>query len=181
MEETFRRVVAVLRRTGIPWALIGAHAANAFVRPRATVDIDFVVDGPRLKAALAALESEFGKLDVVEAGAAVSIDALALDLVRSDNHALFRAALDLAQDREGVRIPPPELLVVLKLMAAVSPWHNPADRKQDAADLIRLVQTLGSDRDRDAALQHAKRAFPSGDRELARLFDEIDRGDEVSL
>jgi hypothetical protein len=104
-----------------------------------------------------------------------------VDLIRSDNHALFRLALDLAQEREGVRVPPPELLLVLKFLAAASPWRNAADRKQDAADLIRLVQTLGEALDRTATLAYAKQAYPGAEREIASALERIDRGEDVPL
>ena len=181
VEETFRRFIGVLDRTGSRWALVGAHAVNVFVRPRATVDIDFVVEARKLEAILDAVRADFGKLETVEFGASLRITNLSVDLIRSDNHALFRMALDLAEDREGVRIPPPELLFVLKFLAAASPWRNAADRKQDVADLIRLVQTLGEGLDRSTTLAYAKQAYPGAERELAAVLERIDRGEDVAF
>lgn len=182
VEETFRRFIGVLDRVGTRWALVGAHAVNVFSgRPRATVDVDFVVDARRLQAILEAVRAEFGELDTVDLGAALRITNLSVDLIRSDNHPLFRLALELAEDREGIRIPPPELLLVLKFLAAVSPWRNVADRKQDVADLIRLVQTLGEDLDRQTAEAYARQAYPGAERELAAALERIDRGEDISL
>ena len=181
VEATFRRFIQVLDRVGTRWVLVGAHAVNVFVRPRATVDIDFVVDARKLGAILDGVRAEFGEVDTVDLGAALRIANLRVDLIRSDNHALFRLALDLAEEREGVRVPPPELLFVLKFLAAASPWRNAADRKQDAADLIRLVQTLGETLDRAATLAHAKQAYPGAEREIASVLERIDRGEDVPL
>ena len=181
LEETFRRFIAVLERVGTRWALVGAHAVNFFACPRATIDMDFVVDARKLRVLLDAVRAEFGELETVDLGVALRIANLSVDLIRSDNHALFRLALDLAEEREGVRIPPPELLVVLKFLAAVSPWCNVADRKQDEADLLRLVQARGEDLDRAAALGYAQRAYPGAERELAALLERIDRGENISL
>ncbi len=181
MEATFRRFIRLLDRAESRWALVGAHAVNVFVGPRATVDIDFVVDAGKLGAILEAAREEFGDLEIVDVGAAVRIPSLSVDLIRSDNHRLFHLALDLAEEREGVRVPPPELLVVIKFLAAASAWRNAADRKQDAADLIRLVQTLGEGLDRAATLGYARQAYPGAEREVASVLERIDRGEDVPL
>jgi len=179
MEDNFKRAIAAFERAGIPWAVIGAQAVNMYVRPRATVDVDFVVDGRRMKKVLAALEAEFGPTRSTDIGAAVRLESLALDLVRSETQPLFRAVLDTAVEREGVRVPPPELLVALKFMSSTSNYRDPNDRRQDAVDLARVVTTLGDDLDRKAALEYAKLVFPGAERELAAMFDAIDRGDRL--
>jgi hypothetical protein len=181
MEETFRRMVAVFERQGVQWALIGAHAINLLVQPRATVDVDFVVEGRRMRSVLEGLRQEFGDLDTTDLGAALRIPSLSVDLVRSDNHPLFREALVSAVDREGVKVPPPELLLVLKFLAAVSPWRKLEDRQQDAADLTRVYRTLGEDLDRAAAIRYATRAYPGAERELEAMLDAIDRGEDPSV
>jgi hypothetical protein len=78
-------------------------------------------------------------------------------------------------------MPSPEVLVVLKFLSAVSPWRRPSDRKKDAADLIGLYQTLGVDFDRQVAQQHAASIYPGAEKELAEIFNQIDRGEPVSL
>src|SRR3989442_10677791 len=181
LEETFRRFIAVLERVGTRWALVGAHAVNFFARPRATIDMDFVVDARKLRVLLDAVRAEFGEIETVDLGGALRIANLSVDLIRSDNHTLFRLGLDLAEEREGVRLRPPEPLVVRKFLAAVSPWRNVADRKQDEADLLRLVQARGEDLDCAAALGYAERAYPGAERELAALLERIDRGENISL
>jgi hypothetical protein len=181
MEDVLRRIIAVFERAQSPWALVGAQAVNLYVRPRATVDLDFVVETRKLTSIVKLAEEEFGELRTHDVGAALRLLDISVDLIRSDNHALFRAALDLAREEQGLRVPPAELIVVLKFMSAVSPWRDPADRRQDAADLIRIYRTVGAGFDRDAALGHAKRAFPGAGKELAEVFDRIDRGEDIAL
>lgn len=181
LADVFRRVVAVLDRLGTTWTLVGAHAVNVYVRPRATVDLDFVVDGRMLKRILDGLAAEFGPLEMTDIGAALRITNLSVDLIRSDNHPLFRAALDRGEVRGGPRVPPPELLVTLKFLSATSPWRKPGERKQDAADLINVYQAAGADFDRGAALQYSSTVYPGAERELARMLDRIDRGEDVQL
>jgi hypothetical protein len=181
MEETYKRVIGVLEREGVRWTVIGAHAVNTYAEPRATVDIDLVVDARKLKATLAALEREFGELVVDDIGAAERLMNLSVDLIRSDNHALFRAALDEGLDRGGVRVPPPELLIALKFLAATSPWRKVAERAQDIADLINVYANVGTDLDRGAMLAHAARIYAGADAELADLLDRVDRGEKISI
>jgi hypothetical protein len=181
LEETYRRVIDVLTRVGARWSVVGAHAVNLFVEPRATVDIDLVVDARKMKPILRALEEEFGAVQTTEVGAALRVTNLSLDLIRADNHPLFRAALDDAEERQGVRVPTVELLLVLKFLAATSPWRDVADRKQDVADLIRVYRATGADLDRPAALRYASRVYPRAEVEFAGILDRIDRGEDVSV
>lgn len=181
LEETYRRVIDVLARVGAQWTVVGAHAVNLYVEPRATVDIDLVVDARKMKPILQALEQEFGELQTTEIGAAVRVTNLSVDLIRGDNHPLFRAALDEAVEREGVRVPTVELLLVLKFLAAASPWRDVADRKQDVADLIRLYRAAGAELDRPAALRYASHVYPRAEIELAAILDRIDRGEDVTV
>ena len=80
-----------------------------------------------------------------------------------------------------MRVPPVELLLVLKFLAATSPWRDVADRKQDVADLIRLYRAAGAEFEREAALRHAARVYPRAEVELARILGRIDRGEDVSI
>jgi hypothetical protein len=180
MESIYRRVVDVFDRLGVRWTLIGAHAVNAYVRPRATVDVDFVVDARKLKRLVAELVREFGAVETTDIGAALRVTTLSIDLIRSDNHPLFRAALDRGEDHGGVRVPPPKLLVALKFLAAVSPWRRPAEKKQDAADLINVYQAAGDEFDRDAALGYAATVYPGAERKLQRMLDRVDAGEDIS-
>jgi hypothetical protein len=181
LADIYRRVVGVLDRLGAQWTLVGAHAVNVYVRPRATVDVDFVVDGRMLKRILQALEAEFGALDTTDIGAALRVTNLSIDLIRSDNHPLFRAALDRGEAHGDARVPPAELLVALKFLSAVSPWRKPGERKQDAADLINVYQTAGAEFDRAAAIEYGRSVYPGAERDLAAVLDRIDRGEDIQL
>jgi len=181
MEENVQRIVRVLRSTGVAWAVIGAHAVDLYTRPRATEDLDIVVDARRLKTVLAALHAEYGDIEVTDIGPALRLPAISLDIIRSDMQPVFHKAVHLAVDHGGLPVAPAELLVVLKYLAAISPWRSPEDRQQDASDLIRLVRTLGEALDRETVLQHAQGVFPGAQAELAALLQRIDRGETIVL
>jgi hypothetical protein len=179
MEQIFSRILDVFADLGLKWTLVGAHAVNTYAEPRATMDIDFVVDARMLAPLLARLEQDLGPLVIDDIGAAQRLMNLSVDLIRSDNHPLFRAALDDAVERHGVRVPPAELLVALKFLAATSPWRKAADRAQDVADLIRVYGTTPFDR--AVCLAYAAKVYPDADRELAEILDRADRGDKISI
>ncbi|MBN4050412.1 hypothetical protein JYT28_01550, partial [Desulfobulbus sp. AH-315-M07] len=181
MEDVYRRVIAVLDDVGAAWTVVGAHALNSYVRPRATDDIDIVVEASKLPEVLKALEQKMGKLQIDDIGAAIRVLDLSVDLIRSDNHVLFRAALEKAVQIGEVRVPPPELLLALKFLASTSPWRKAADRGQDTVDLVRLYQTLGSTLDREGAFRYAASIYPGAERELEQMLRRIDRGEKLQV
>lgn len=59
LEQLIRSIVETFDREGIPYAIVGAYARNAWARPRATTDADFAVelDAGRLARLLAAADA----------------------------------------------------------------------------------------------------------------------------
>ncbi len=182
MEERIARVVSIFQRVGSRWALVGAHAIGTLTQPRATADFDFVVEGSKLKAILKALEEEFGDLDAVDLGPAMRLRALDVDLIRSTTHALFGEALSRVRPVADWNVPVPEVLVVLKFLAAVSPWRERTKRMQDIVDLTTLVTVLGRE-ELDAALLNrlAAQVYPGGEEELEALLGRIERGEPITI
>ena len=182
MEERIARVVAVFQQVGSRWALVGAHAIGTLAEPRATVDFDFVVEGSKLRRILEALEEDFGDLDAVDLGPAIRLRALDVDLIRSTTHSLFQEALKQVRPVADWNVPVPEVLVVLKFLAAVSPWRERTKRMQDVVDLTVLVTTLGRDQlDGDLMKQLAAQVHPGGEEELEDLLGRIERGEPITV
>ncbi len=182
MEKRIARVVTVFQQVGSRWALVGAHAIGTLAEPRATSDFDFVVEGSKLRAITQALEQEFGDLDGVDLGPALRLRALDVDLIRSTTHALFQEALTLVRPVADWNVPVPEVLVVLKFLAAVSPWRGRAKRMQDVVDLTVLVTAVGSDTLDEALLERlAAQVYPGGEEELKALLGRIERGEPITI
>jgi len=182
MEETFKRVVAVFDRLQARWVLVGAHAVGALTEPRATVDIDFIVEEAKLRQVLDALERELGKLEVVDMGPALRLQGLDVDLIRSTTHPLFEEALRHTRNLEGWRIPRPEVLIVLKFLAAVSPWRGLAKKTYDLGDLRALYHAVGKDQlDAELMQRLAARVYPGAEREFEDLIAKIERGEPISI
>lgn len=182
MEDRIARVVTVFQQVGSRWALVGAHAIGTLAEPRATADFDFVVEGSKLRAILKALEEEFGDLDAIDLGPAMRLRALDVDLIRSTTHSLFGEALDQVRPVADWKVPVPEVLVVLKFLAAVSPWRERTKRMQDIVDLTTLVTVVGREELDDALLSRlAAQIYPGGEDELAALLGRIERGDPITI
>lgn len=181
MSEVIERVRGILDELEISWALVGAHAVGVLTEPRATSDFDLVVEGARMGALLTALREEFGELGEQDIGAAVRLAALDLDLIRSTTHPLFAEVLADARPREAWPIPTPELMMVLKFLASVSPWRRREARVQDMHDLMALYEAHRDALDRDRLAELAGKVYPRAEIEFFELLDRIDRGESISV
>lgn len=132
---------------GVPWALIGGHAVNAWVEPRATADVDVtcaadsaglerlraVFDGAGLKPERVHGATEPSGPDFLRY---VSDDRRVVVEIQSAKTRLQRDTLRRAVRQGDARVATPEDLLVMKLIAF---------RTKDRADLIALVSLPGLD------------------------------------
>ncbi|MCP4657236.1 MAG: hypothetical protein GY856_17645 [bacterium] len=182
MEDRIARVVAIFQQVGSRWALVGAHAIGTLAEPRATTGFDFVVEGSKLRAIIKALEEEFGDLDVVDLGPAIRLRTLDVDLIRSTTHSLFREALTQVRPVADWNVPVPEVMIVLKFLAAVSPWRERTKRMQDIVDLTVLVTAVGREELDGALLKGlAAQVYPGGEKELEALLGRIEQGEPITI
>jgi hypothetical protein len=143
-ETPLVRVARIFAEAGVPYAVIGAHAVNAWLEPRFTADVDLTaqIDGDRLRALAAALE-QAGLAIESELGAGLSSgpdfvrfaspDRLLVIEIQGAKTALQREVIRRAVPiADGVRVATPEDLILLKLIA-----NRPKDRA-DLAGLVRL-------------------------------------------
>lgn len=176
------RVIEIFEDTGARWALVGAHAVGLLTEPRATADFDFLIEDRRLKSVLRGLETAFGELDVEDLGAATRLRAIDVDLIRATNHPLFREALDLAQKSGAWSVPPPEALLALKFLAAVSPWRKAVKRAQDMVDFRAIYEAIGREGLDFALIRRlAGLAYPGAEREIDSILDRIERGQRIEV
>jgi hypothetical protein len=149
-----------LRSMGIKHALVGGLAVGAHGWPRATRDVDFLVDDS------AFVKSDTG-LVILRAGIPVQAHGVAVDTisVRDDEQHLLKA-IEAAELSEGIPVISIEALVYLKL---ASP------RSQDRQDVVQLTRA-GADIDRvrqylDANAQKLRAKFDA----IVRTAEEEDR------
>ena len=159
-EDALRRTLGVLDRLRIRFALIGGVAVNLLGALRTTEDADFIVDVPALRQpelleALAAEGASFGETDLgprriedllrdwsQDGLTCVFFGTVRIDLLRPIDP-LHREALDRARpfrwDRFEIRVPPPEYIILDKLIAG---------RPKDLEDVRRLAAVFGNGLDR---------------------------------
>ena len=179
-EAEIERVVAVFTDRGVAWALVGAHAIGLLTTPRATADFDFIVDGRKLAEVLLALTEEFGDLGQNDIGAAIQLKAIDVDLIRSTNHPLFHEALQQPRRVGSWSVPQTEVLIVLKFLAAVSPWRALNRRRQDVIDIVSIFEAV-TDLDQAKLMALSALVYPGAEVEFRSLLDKIEQGSPISI
>ncbi|MEM9313786.1 MAG: hypothetical protein AAGA95_04105 [Pseudomonadota bacterium] len=156
---------AIATAAGVCFALIGGHAVNLYARPRATVDVDFLVagnDAVCLRDAL--VEVGFEVLDWRDEIASFVRGPQRIDMIVAQG-TLSQQFLADAEVMAGAPCPvvSAEALISLKLQA----FNNDPRRLQDLVDIKSLVDCSGGSLD----LTLLRSVFELFDR--ARLFDEL--------
>ena len=127
-ERVWRAMIdssALLSKLGVGHALVGGLAVGAHGWPRATKDVDFLVDD-------SAWQKTDGGLVVMRSGLPVQAHGVAVDTLSiRDDESHLQAAIDAAERTEGVPVAPVEAVVYMKL---ASP------RSRDRQDVIELVR-----------------------------------------
>lgn len=116
-----------LSALGIRHAIVGGIAVGAYGAPRATKDVDFLVN--QEEAFSGAMVLSF------KAGVPIAVRGVVVDYLTPEGNQhseLLRQALADAPKSEGIPIVPLEALIVLKLQAA---------RRRDLDDVARLCET----------------------------------------
>jgi hypothetical protein len=180
-EADVTRVIRVFKAKRARWALVGAHAIGLVTEPRATADFDFVLDAARLDDVVRALTKEFGPLRARDIGAAVRLDAIDVDLIRSTEHPLFEAALEKRRTVGSWRVPRTEVLIVLKFMAALSLRRDRDKRMHDIGDIIRVYRISKSKLDRALMIKLSRLVYPGAEVEFRELIGKIDRDEPIAI
>lgn len=93
-----------------------------------------------------------------------------------------RPALTHVRPVADWNVPVPEVLIVLKYLAAVSPWRERTKRMQDVVDLTVLVTAVGREGLDGALLKKlAAQVYPGGEEELEALLGRIERAEPITI
>jgi len=140
------RVVPVLERAKVRYVLVGAHAANGYTgRPRATIDVELVVEFPKKAAkAVAAAFPNLRMQDTPVVTRFFDADHEAIDLMKPTGLKLWRRLLkeivEIEIAGQPVRVPTLEGVLAAKFAAMVSPGRRLLDKQQDGVDFGRIVK-----------------------------------------
>ncbi len=182
--DRIRRVVAILERERVRYAIIGGHAVSYHHRLRVTVDVDFLV----ASRALGRLDKAMSKegfvtrkrgdvLRVWEAGADIDKDEPVVDFVPAELQATqkeaLRTAIEVTYQGVHLRIVTRAALVALKFLSATSGHRAAADRAQDVADLGHVVAQSWTESDAAEARRLVDLYRRGAAVELDRLIDDL--------
>jgi hypothetical protein len=139
-------VAGILARAGVKYVIVGAHAINGYSgRPRATVDVDVIVERP--KKAANAIAAAFPHLTMQDTPVVVRFkdeDHEAIDVMKPTGSPLWRRllkdAVELRVGKMRLRVPTLEGVLAAKFSSMSSPLRRIPDRQQDAVDFIRVVE-----------------------------------------
>ena len=190
--ERMRRVVEVMDRLGVRYAVIGGHAVSYHWKPRLTVDVDFIVGEKALSKLLRELpragfvvERRGEIVRLWDAGADPAVDDPVVDLLPAEYN---RTQLEALKSAEPVRYQGMELrivtreaLVALKYLSATSPHREEGDKHQDVADLIHVVKQSFSDGQARAARHLVELTYPGIGADFDRLLDNIRGGRPIAI
>jgi hypothetical protein len=139
-------VAQVLKRAGVKYVIVGAHAINGYSgRPRTTVDVDVIAQHP--KKAASAIASAYPNLKMQDTPVVIRFtdeDHEAIDVMKPTGSPLWprllKDAIELRIGKATLRVPRLEGVLAAKFSSMCSPLRRIPDRKQDAVDFIRVVE-----------------------------------------
>jgi hypothetical protein len=138
-------VARTLREAKVRYILVGAHASNGYTgRPRATVDVNVVVQFP--KKAAKAIAARFPYLRVQDTPVVTRFfdrDMEAIDLMKASTSKLWgrllKDATEVVIEDEKVRVPTLEGALASKFASMTSLGRRLPDKQQDGVDFMRMV------------------------------------------
>ena len=179
-------VARVLKEAGIPYVIVGAHAANGYTgRPRATVDVDVIVRHP--KKAARAVAAAFPSLQVQDTPVVTRFkdaDHEAIDLMKPAGSKLWTRLIKESRDvvigGASVRIPVLEGVLAAKFCAMVSPLRRLADKQQDGVDFLRMVEA-NETVDDNLAEELGELVYAGGGKEILKLIADARAGKRLEF
>lgn len=124
------------------YMIIGGNVVGIYTRPRATLDIDLVVDEKIYSEVKKLLDEAI--IDYTDNGDAIETDVF--DLIKATAHPLINAVFNDRVSKGKFYIPSREGMVALKYYAAISPVRQYERKLLDAADIGSLLE--GVDREK---------------------------------
>jgi hypothetical protein len=146
VSDALTRLGRLLARARVEYAVIGAHAVNAWLEPRLTADVDVTIEaGPEAIRRVKQVFEEEGFTASREQGAELPSGPDFVRLTSADEEVVvelqaaktgFQREVIRRATGSGLKVATPEDLIVMKLIA---------NRAKDRADLDGLVRLAGID------------------------------------
>jgi len=179
-------VARVLRDAGIKYVIVGGHAANGYTgRPRATVDVDVIVQFP--KKAADAIAKAFPDLTMQDTPVVTRFkdkDLEAIDLMKPTASKLWSRLLKDAREfnvgGDLIFVPNVEGVLAAKFAAMVSLHRKIADKMIDGGDFIRIVEA-NPQINLDLLKELGELVYDGGGPEILKLHSDARAGRQLRI
>jgi hypothetical protein len=175
-------VIKLLNQAGAKFVLMGAHGIGHWMsEPRATRDVDVLVQKSHHRMAIRALRAAYPELLKEDYPAVTRFldpadHKVVIDVMKPVEE-IYQAALkNTTAGGKTYRIPTLEIAVACKFAALTSPNRTERKKHLDAADLIAMVEEHSGDIKEDILFSFGEMVRPGGGGEVLKLIKDIRAG-----
>lgn len=182
-------VVRVLNKARISFVLVGAHGLAAWrKKPRATEDVDVVVNARQVKKAVQVLLDAFPQLEPVDLPVVVRLRErdtkdVAIDVMKPLQQPyveVFKHTKKATTEGQTYRIPSLEMAMVMKFSSMTSLYRADADKFQDAHDFIQMV-LANPDFDKATVAKLASLIYEEGGKDVLEMTRKVLAGEKLII
>ena len=179
-------VARVLSAAGVRYVIVGAHASNGYTgRPRATIDVDVIVQFPKKAAeAIAAAYPDLQVQDTPVVTRFMKGEDEAIDLMKPGGSPLWGRLLkdsrEISIGAQRVHIPTLEGVLAAKFAAMSSPHRRQGDKLIDAGDFVRVIEANNTI-DSDVLAELGELVFSGGGAHLNKLVADARAGRRIEF
>jgi hypothetical protein len=195
LSESFRRmhnakamkiepkdVIKILNLAEVKFVLMGVHGIGPWmVEPRATREVDVLVQKSHHRKAVRAIRAAFPKLQIQDYPAVTRFldpadNQVAIDLMKPVEEHHQEALKNTVPSGTTHRFPTLEIALACKLAAMTSPNRSERKKLLDMADFMAMVEPHYEDIDRGVLFSFGEMVRNGGGPEILRLIDDIQAG-----
>jgi len=112
------KILEILDAAKARWVLVGGTAIAYFEEPRATLDTGLIVESTKMRTVLARVRKAFPGCAIEEFEAVCRLKPYGIDFIKSAGHPLYTEAIRKREKRGDLYVPPVEIFLGLKFLAA---------------------------------------------------------------
>jgi hypothetical protein len=180
IKVTPEEIIPVLNDAGVQFVLMDTHAMGGWrSEPRATDDVDFLVQPHDHRKAIRAIKKAFPKLKMRDLKAVTrfydpATKIIVIDLMKPLERVHQEVFRHCVPAGKTYQIPDLEMALVCKFAAMVSPNRVVKKRSQDIADFMDIVDENREIIDMRKIRRLTKLVCPDGGRRIAQIIKDID-------